>query len=233
MRSDMPPTVSRRRDRVYGLAIIVLAFGGCMGLSVWGMRFSTPRPAPTPLPASPDGIVGFPQAVRPFDLVERARSLTVRERFRGFEAKGVRPDGTMDMSAAGTSLRFAFQSAQGRGPQPVRKPGTLPTRRFCGTQSVLLNQAGIGALPDRPSHACGSDEVTELARPLSCSIEQLWKLAEQRRIKRKGTAVVEYFESAMGPAFRFEKDRRNFVIAARDCKTELKGRDQRGFLPRP
>jgi len=225
--------MSRRRDRVYGLAIIVLAFGGCMGLSVWGMRFSTPRPAPVPLPASTDSILGFPKSVRPFDVVERARALTVRERFRGFEAKGVRPDGTMDMSAADTSIRFAFQSAQGRGPQPIRKPGTLPSRRFCGSQSVVLNQSGITALPDRPSHACGSDEIAELALPIACPIEQLWKLAEQRKIKRKGTAVIEYFEAALGPAFRFEKDRRNFVIAARDCKTELKGRDQRGILPRP
>ncbi|HXS19249.1 MAG TPA: hypothetical protein VN764_18755, partial [Polyangiaceae bacterium] len=140
MGTDPSLSISRRRDRVYGLAIIVLAFGGCMGLSVWGMRFSTPRPAPKPLPASPEGITGFPNAVRPFDLVERARGLTVRERFRGFEAKGIQADGTMDVSQAGASLRLAFQSAQGRGPQPVRQPGTLPSRRFCGTQSVILNQ---------------------------------------------------------------------------------------------
>lgn len=232
MENDLTPTLRRRRDRIQGLAIIVLAFGGCMGLSIWGMRVSTPRPAPAPLPASEDGVIGFPSGVRPFDVLERARALTLRDRFRGFEAKGVRPDGTLDFSQPGTDLRFVFQSPQGRGPQPVREPGTLPQRRYCGAQSVVVDKGGIVAVADRPDHPCGSDEIEELGVPTACTIDALWKIAEQKKIKRKGVATIEYFDAVGGPAFRFDKDRRTFVVSARDCRTEFKGREQRGFLPR-
>jgi hypothetical protein len=221
----------RRRDRVYGLSLIVLAFGGCMGLSVWGMRASTPRAAPSPLPATSEGIVGFPRQVRPFDVLLRARGVSVRDKFRGFEAKGIQENGTLDLTQSTSSLRFVFQSPQGRGPQPERVPGTLPDRRYCGTQSVVLDKDGIVALIDRPKIPCGSQEIEDLGIPAACGIEQLWKIAEEKKMKAQGTASIEFFEATGGPAFRFQKDGRSFVVSARDCKKEFKGREQRGGLP--
>lgn len=221
----------RRRDRILGLTIIVLAFAGCMGLSVWGMRVSTPRPAPEPEPASQDGLPGFPKAVRPLDILGRARSLTVRQKFRGFEVHGLKRDGTLDLTKAGSSLKFVFQSPQGRGPQPVRKPGTLPDRRYCGTQAIVVNSEGITALPDRATAPCGSSEIEDIGTPIGCGLEDLWAVAEKKKIKTRG-ASVEYFEAASGPAFKIESDRRILVVSARDCNKELKGREQRGTLPR-
>jgi len=221
----------RKRDRVLGLAIIVLAFGGCMGLSLWGMRVSTPQPAPPPPPVSQDGIVGFPDAIAPFDMIARAKALSVRDKFRGFAARGVKRDGTIDLTSSNAQLRLSFQSPQGRGPQPEREPGTLPERRYCGTQSVILDQTGISASEDRPKVPCGGKEIEELSVPPGCSLEALWKFAEKKKIRVKGTANIDYFEANGGPAFRFEKDGRSFVVSARDCEKELKGREQRGGLP--
>ncbi len=215
-----------------GLAIIVLAFGGCMALSVWGMRVSTPRPAPPPLPASQEDLDGFPQHVRPFNLLERARSLTVRPRFRGFEATGVKQDGSIDLSKKGSSVRFAFQSPQGRGPQPAREPGTLPQRRYCGSQSVVVDKKGISASEDRAKVSCGSNDIDDLEVPERCSLHQVWKLAKKRKFKGKGTAKIEFYQSHSGPAYRFTKDKRSFVVSAEDCKKELKGRAKRGGIPR-
>jgi len=232
MATQPPLSHHRKRDRIYGLSTIVLAFAGCMALSVWGMRFSTPRPAPLPPPASQEDISGFPSEVRPFELLERARGLTVRQKFRGFEAKGVHREGHLDLSSPTSSLRFVFQSPQGRGPQPQREPGTLPERRYCGTQSVVVDHAGIIAWADHAKTPCGGKEIEDLPPPVGCTIEKLWAIADSKKMKKKGTADVEYFEAQGGAAFRFEKDRRSFVVSARDCKTELKGRDQRGILPR-
>ena len=233
MGTQPPLSQHRKRDRILGLSIIVLAFGGCMGLSVWGMRVSTPQPAPAPLPASKEDIDGFPHRVHPFDVLPRARTLTVRQRFRGFEAVGVKPDGSIDLTEDKSSIRFAFQSPQGRGPQPEREPGTLPTRRYCGTQSVVIENSGIAARPDRPQVPCGGREIDELVVPRHCSIEQLWQIARKKKIKTKGTATIEYFQAQDGPAYRFVKDKRSFVVSALDCKNELKGRAQRGSIPRP
>ena len=222
----------RKRDRLLGLTIIVFSFAGCMGLSVWGMRVSTPKPAPAPSPVSQEGIPGYPNAVRPFAVVERARGLTVRQKFQGFEAEGVRRDGTVDVTAGESSIRLAFQSPQGRGPQPEREPGTLPDRRYCGTQSVIVDSRGISALEDRAKVPCGGRDIVDLATPKACTIEDLWAVADKKKMGKRGTARVEYFNAHGGPAFRFVKDKRSFVISARDCKKELKGRDQRGGIPR-
>lgn len=222
----------RKRDRILGLAIIVLAFGGCMGLSVWGMRVSTPRPAPAPLPASQADLPGFPQAVRPLDVLQRARHLTVREKFRGFEARGLKRDGTLDFTRNDTSLKFVFQSPQGRGPQPERVPGTLPNRRYCGTQTIVVDRKGISALPDRANVSCGGKEIEDLGLPIGCGIDAVLVAAEKKKMKTRGGVKIEYFDAASGPAFRLDSERRTLTLSARDCKKELKGREQRGTLPR-
>lgn len=226
-----PTRSARGRDRLIGLAIILSSFAACMGLSLWGMHASTPRPAPTPQPATFERLEGFPEAVRPFELLSRARELSVRRRFVGFEAEGVSPKGTIDLTQKKSSLRYVFQSDRGRGPQPPRDPGTLPDRRYCGTQSVLVGEGGIAAQEDRPDVACGSREIVDLGTPEHCSLDRLRKVASKHGIKSTGRVSIEYYGAQAGPAFRIRRGKSTVVISAHDCETVLKGRKQRGAVP--
>jgi hypothetical protein len=213
------------------LAIILLAFLGCMGLSVWGMMVSTPRPAPVPAPVTTEGIRDFPKAVQPFAMLARAQSLSVRDKFRGFTIKGIRADGTVDLTEENAFIRYSFQSASGRGPQPPREPGTLPNRRYCGVQHVLLDRQGIVAKGDNPHRACGSGLIEDLGEPRHCPITRLWKTAKKNGFDLNKPARLEYFEAEDGRAFRFTQKRKSIVVSARNCHSLFKGRASRGGPP--
>src|SRR5690606_5467074 len=99
-----------RRDKMIGLLIIFGTFALCMVLSLWGMSVSTPTQAPEPGPPSTEHLPGFPKQVNALHLVDRARLLTARSKFRGFVATGVEPNGLMDFTKQNVSVRYAFQS---------------------------------------------------------------------------------------------------------------------------
>lgn len=231
MQSKVPVSPERRRDKMIGLLIIVLSFGFCMAFSLWGMSVSTPTLAPEPGPPTTEHLPGFPKQVDPLHLVDRARSLSVRTKFRGFVASGVKPDGTMDFTAKDTSVRFAFQSPQGMGHQPPRQGGTLPTRRYCGLQSVFVKNDGIFATKDDPERSCPRNDPENISVSDECTLEDVWDLAIERKIKDKGTATIELYDAFDGPAFRFKKGRHDFVVSARNCEKILKGRSARGSVP--
>jgi hypothetical protein len=228
-------TPSRRRDRIWGLTILLSTFGACLGLSLWARDASIHDPAPPPAPPTRD-FLGFPDKVRPFQVLPLAQGLTVRPLLQGFVAEGVKPDGTLDFSQSPTHLRFAFQSLPGRGPQPNRTGGTLPTRSYCGRQDVQVGRAGLATTPDHPSQTCPRQDPRALPVPDSCDLKDVWKFATKEKGISKGTAVIEYFWARLGPAYRFAaKDGRGrmqrFTLSARDCKTVLSGADQRGSVP--
>lgn len=231
MGNRRPISPERRRDKWTGLAIIVLSFLGCMGLSMWGLRASTPKPAPDPLPLSKEEIPGFPNEVDPFAVIARARALSHRERFQGFEVTGVSANGVVDLSKPGTSIQFSFQSESGRGAQPIREPGTLPNRRFCGLQHIWLDKNGIVARPDNPGRSCGSGDVEELKVPTACTIKGVWKIAKKQGFDRKKAAQIDYYDSVGGPAFRIVQGKRRLSVSARDCSSVLKGRESQGSVP--
>jgi hypothetical protein len=221
----------RRRDMMVGLLIIIVAFGGCMALSLWGMSRSTPSLAPEPKPPSLERLPGYPDEVDPLALIDRARGLSVRTKFRGFVATGVDSEGTVDLNTKGHSIRFSFQDPSGIGHQPPREGGTLPLRRYCGLQSVYLMKKGIYADVDQPERACPHNTPENLPIPKKCSLKDIWDIAEKRRIPASGTARVEFYDSFDGPAFRFKKDKHEFVVSADDCKRILSGRAGRGIVP--
>lgn len=231
MTMKAPISPERRRDKWIGLLIIVFAFGGCMGLSLWGMSKSTPQLAPEPAPPSMERIAGYPEQVDPLKLVARAREISVRTKFRGFVAVGVDASGVVNLKNKKNSIRYSFQDPSGIGHQPPRQGGTLPNRRYCGLQSVLLKKPGIYATKDQAERACPHTPPENLPLPKECTLEDVWKIAEKRRVKADGTARIEYFDSFDGPAYRFRKDRHQFVVSANDCKKILTGRAGRGFVP--
>lgn len=222
---------SRRRDMAFGLLILFCAFVACLLLSLWGMHASTPRLAPEPESPTQIGLEGFPEKVDPFDLLRVALDVTVRDRFQGFVAKGVRSNGTIDFNQTDTHVRYSFQSPSGLGPQPPRKGGTLPTRRYCGQQSVMVDSRGLFAKPDNPERPCPSTPPEALLPPERCTLEQVWGLAKKRNISSKATAEIEYYHAQAGPAFRFKSAAKSFIVAAKDCKTILTGRESRGQVP--
>lgn len=226
-----PVSKERRRDKWMGLLIIVLAFGGCMGLSLWGMSKSTPQLAPQPEPPSLERIPGYPDHVDPLKLIDRARELSVRSKFRGFVATNVEPSGKVNLKLKTSSVRFSFQDPSGIGHQPPRQGGTLPNRRYCGLQSVFLRKDGIEAAMDQAERACPAAAPENLPFPKDCTLEDVWEIAEKRRVKAQGTARIEYFDSFDGPAYRFRKDRHQFVVSANDCSKILTGRASRGMVP--
>jgi len=231
-----PNEPSRRRDRVLGLLILCTTFAGCLGFSLWARDAAIHDPAPPPGPPTRD-FKGFPNAVRPFEVLPLAQGLSIRPHLQGFVAQGVKPNGTLDFDKKNTHLRFAFQSLPGRGPQPNRTGGTLPVRSYCGRQNVQVGRAGLATSPDHPEVSCPRADPRALPVPEKCDLRDVWTFAsKERRIAAKGTAEIEYFWSKAGPAYRFaakdQKDKmQRFTLSARDCKTLLTGADQRGTVP--
>jgi hypothetical protein len=215
-----------------GLGILVGAFIGCMALSLWAMHVSTPGALTPPLPPSTLGLPGFPRQVRPFELIGAARKMSERTVFVGMSVKGLKRDGTVDLTEESSNVRYSFQDARGIGAQPPRRGGTLPARTFCGKQSVRLTDSGMGATWDSPSSSCPGGGLPEVPPPgPTCGPEQLWKLAEKRRIRSDGTAQVDYLKSRSGPIFRFKHGSHQFSVLASDCKTIVRGADEQGAVP--
>ncbi len=230
MTSPVSPLAPRRRDMILGLAIIVLAFAGCLGLSLWAKRESTPQKPTLPGPPTTVELRGFPSHVDPLELVPRAAGMTPRSLFRGFVAEGVLPSGELDFKRKGTHLSFVFQSPPGLGPQPAREGGTLPRRSYCGKQGVRVTKDGIQLEPDVTDLPCGRYDPEALELPKSCTLEKVWALAKHRKIKG-GVARIEYYEARNGGAYRFSAGREGFSVSAADCSKILKGRDERGHVP--
>lgn len=223
---------ANRRDKWWGLTIIAASFVGSLGISLWAKHESTPKPPVEPAPPSQERVSGFPSAVRPFDVLERARELTPRTQFRGFVAEGVRPDGTLDFANEKSKLRLSFQSKKGEGPQPLRQGGTLPTRTFCGKQDVRVSKDGIFAEPDVTDLPCAKKEPKNLKPPAACSLEQVWEVAKKRGVAEDAWARVEFFESRKGSAYRFfHNGKQRFVVSAKDCEKLLRGKDEQGEVP--
>lgn len=231
----IPSGRPRLADAAAGLLIIVLSFAGSMLYSLWARDAAIAPPAAAPGPPRRD-FPGFPARVRPFEVLDVARGLTVRQLFQGFVAEGMTSEGTIDLTLKKNSLRFSFQDQKGRGPQPYREGGTLPIRTYCGRQSVVADSRGMVAQEDIPNVPCSRPEPRELPTVASCRIEDVWKVAKRHDFRLNKPARVEYFRAKGGPAYRLvQKDRRSktltLVVSARDCRSVLEGKQQRGSVP--
>jgi hypothetical protein len=230
--SPSPFAPDRRQDMLLGMGILVGAFLSCIGISLWAMHLSTPGALTPPEPPVAANVPGFPNRVRPFELVGLARTLTERKVFVGFSVKGLNRDGSVDLTQESSSVRYSFQDPRGLGAQPPRRGGTLPVRTYCGKQSVRLAESGLGAMWDNPASSCPGAGPAEIPEPSPrCGAEQLWKLAEKRRVPTSGTAQIDYFRARVGPIFRFKHGNQQFSVLASDCRTIVRGADEHGSVP--
>lgn len=213
-----------------GLGVLLLAFVGCLGLSLLAMHEATPQEIPKPLPPTTDALPGFPTRVRPFELLGRAREMTERTVFVGMTVRGLRKDGSLDLTEESHNVRYSFQDPRGIGLQPTRKGGTLPTRTYCGKQSVRLTVEGIGSTADTPGIPC-TGSGPEALPPPACKMSELSKVAEKKKVVLAGGVHLDYFKSRAGPAYRIKHGSRQVTILGSDCKTILRGNDERGSVP--
>lgn len=218
----------RRADRVRGLVVLAGAFFAAIGVA-WQTRERTRVTAPPP--PSTEGLVGFPSRLDAASNLERARGLTRRDRFRGFVAEGVASDGTLDVGRPGSKIRYVFQSARGKGPQPPAIDGRPHRRTYCGKQIVHLDARGIHADPDQPMAMCSRLDDDALSEP-ACSTRDVWRRAIEKGAPATGHAIIEYYVAVAGPAWRFQLPgtRHRFSLSG-DCTRELEGRDIYGSVP--
>jgi hypothetical protein len=228
---DSSDARARRRDKVIGLGIVAVAFAVSMLISLWAKYNSAPPESVEPDPPTTAGLTGFPKKVDPVATLARARALTQRPLFRGFVAEGVGPSGLVDVSDKGSRIRYSFQSEPGRGAQPPREPGTLPSRTFCGRQSVVVTHEGIGAEPDAVSFPCTGTQHEALPEP-KCQLSELWQRAKKKGAPPRREARIEYYRSPRGPAYRFSipGTKHRWVVGA-DCERELTGKQALGSVP--
>jgi hypothetical protein len=226
-----PDDLDRRRDRVLGLVIVAVAFAICLLISLWSKEQSRPETSEPPGPPTLKGIVGWPNTVDTVDTLPAARALTRRPLLRGMVITGVKSDGSLDFSAPGTRVRYAFQSPPGHGPQPEREPGTLPKRASCGKQNVIIDSRGMVAEKDQADYPCARPEAEGLPTP-RCSLREIWRIARKRNIPTAAPAQISYFRAKAGPAWRFEipGGAQRFTIYG-DCKRELQGSEAQGSVP--
>jgi hypothetical protein len=212
----------RRRDRVVGLMIVLVAFVASIALSLWAKRASKPEVAAPPAPPTTGGVVGFPNAVDVVGSLHGARAVTSRKILRNIWAEGVKSDGIIDLNDVSGRARYTFQSLAGDGPQPAREPGTLPRRHYCGKQTVHLKKEGLIADPDVTDYPCPSQVLDPLPEPPRCGFAEVWAHAIKQGAPRNRMARIEYYRAKAGPAFRFEipGTAHKFVLYG-DCGREL------------
>ena len=215
----------RRTDRLRGLVIVGLTFVLCLLISVWAKRRSLPVLSTPPEPASPLGVVGFPNAVDAVKTLARARQLSQRSLLRGLSADAVKSDGTIDVSAPNGRIRYSFQSDAGEGPEPPRQPDTLARHPYCGRQTINVHKDGIVAEPDAADAICAPHPIDPLPEP-HCSLADVWAHALTRGVPKERTAHIEYYRANAGPAWRFEAAhaRGRFTLYG-DCQRELDAKE--------
>lgn len=226
-----PEIAARRRDKLHGLAVVVLAFLVSLGISLFAKRISEPEQGRPPEPPTADGVIGYPAAVDAAATLVAARSLTRRSQLRGFVAEGVRSDGTLDVRGEKGSVRYTFQSGPGQGPQPPRIPGVVPRRNMCGRQNVWVRAKGIVAEEDQIGLPCPHDPIEPLPEP-RCTLKQIFEHAIEKGAAADRLARIEYYRSTAGPAWRFQLSdgSMRFSIYG-DCRRELNQRESFGLLP--
>jgi hypothetical protein len=225
-----PESLSRRRDRVWGLLIVGSAFLAGLCISWWARGVSTPSEVEAPAPATTVGVTGFPHKVDVLASLETARFATKRGELRGLSAIGVGSDGTVDVAAVGRTISISFASARGQGPQPPRPPGTLPRHEFCGRQHVRVNGSGLFADPDMPGMSC-VPTMEPLPTP-RCGPKQVWQAALKRGMPADQLANMTYFRSVSGPSWRFElPSQHKTLVLYGDCERELIGSESIDVTP--
>ena len=222
---------ARKRDRTKGILIVGSAFLAALTISWWANKTSMPPTSAQPEPPTVEGVLGYPNAVDPLEMLAAASALTERKELRGIVAVGVNQEGTVDVTKPGAHIKYVFQSRRGEGPQPAREHGTLPRQGYCGKQAVQIRADGISALADQPTYPCSAQHRGELPEP-RCGPRELWRVAAQRRFPTNKPMRVEYYRANVGPAWRVEVPGTSHrMMLYGDCEREISGSDAFGSVP--
>jgi hypothetical protein len=210
---------ARHRDRVAGLTVVSVAFFIALAISWWAKLKSQPDSLAPPGPPTTVGIVGYPSAIDPIQVLGVARGLTRRTQLRGIAVEGVKSDGTVDVSNGTSQVRYSFRSLPGEGPQPSRDRHELRHSPYCGEQTLRLGRDGLVAEPDRGDARCNPIFADALPDP-HCGPRDVWRHALTRAPGTAGLARIEYYRADAGPAWRFAGNGQSFSLYG-DCAREL------------
>jgi hypothetical protein len=210
-----------------GFAIIGAAFVSALAISWKSSQSVRPNLAEEPAPPTTEGLKGFPDRIDAIESLALAETLTERRQLRRIWASGVASDGTVDLNAPNASVRYEFDSARGEGPEAPRPLGTVPRGPYCGRQTVNITPQGIFSDPDNPTARCAPDAGDALPEP-RCTLQHIWQTAVARGADAKGRAVIEYYRSNAGPAWRFSMAGSSVRFSVYgDCERVLAGSDAR------
>ncbi|MEZ4372186.1 MAG: hypothetical protein R3B07_15250 [Polyangiaceae bacterium] len=220
-----------RSDRLRGMLIVFVTFLATLCLAWWAKWKNTPVPAEPPAEPDESAVVGFPKAIDAVATLPNARKRTPRDVLRGIVLRGVKSDGTVDITEKGSEVRYVFQSRPGEGPQPPRDPEGRPNRPYCGKQVVKVKAEGLQEDEDETKYSCSSKGFEPLPEP-RCGPKEVWAHAVAASIPKDKPAQLEYYRAKAGPAWRFRipGTRHRFSLYG-DCERELKGLDEVGSVP--
>ena len=163
-----------------------------------------------------------PKNIDVLQLLQVAKSRSVRPDLVRLTASPVEDDGRVDLTQLGASIRIVLSSPRGAGPQPIGSQGVPERRIYCGQQLVRADAKGLHFEEDRPKHRCaGSYQALDMP---SCSLAVLAKKATEREeAKTKGAAIAEIYSSVSGTTWRLSYPRNGYSLAMpADCSRELK-----------
>jgi hypothetical protein len=161
-----------------------------------GARSAPPADGPTPAERLPGG----PGAVDASALLPLARRLARGNgaEFASFRARGVRPDGTLDVGAQGAPPPATLLFVRPLDPTADQPPGTArPAPPAAGAYAIDVTRGGM----QRPRPVPMPDDITgNPVREPRCSLRQLWGAARAAGAPAGAVATVAYEASrAPGP----------------------------------
>jgi hypothetical protein len=221
-----------RRERATGLTILGAAFVVALIVSWLVKRAVHTAPEEALSPPSREGLSGFPERFAALSALQRAREMSSRSGLFGIVLQGVRSDGTQQLAGGPvkSSARFVFGSRRGEGPQKPVPPGERRRRDQCGRQEVIVDEAGIYAMPDDDEHDCKGLKG-RLPDP-TCEPVQVWKRAMEHGIPADLPAQLEYYQAKAGPAWRLRiPDTSHEFVLYGDCEQQLQGSEAAGKVP--
>ena len=222
-RASAPPTDDQafRRDRMWGLVIIVMAFGASLGLSVWSHRAVQPPSVDNPSGVT-DGVVGWPSAVHAVRSLPAARRLSPWPTLSSITVSGVRSAGTLDVENKG-HVRYIFE---GPPEDPADKPGA---ETLCPLQVVTLGVPGLVADRAVTDRRCPKPPPVPLPDP-KCGPGDVWEFALDKGYTPDSLANLHYYRSVSRPAwsFRLQLGNSAFSVDAQ-CEMELSPKQARRY----
>jgi hypothetical protein len=225
------PEYFKLRDRLRGGFVMFVGLVISFGTTLWAKEQIRPRGPHGASISRTKGVVGFPMAVDGVKSLAVAQKLGRGRAFRGMILDGVKSDGTLNLAFGRTNVKYVFQANATRNTAKNIPNQPAPPFMVCPRQVVKLKREGMIAEGDRPNATCPSELGHPLQKP-RCGAKEVWEKALAKGASKEESARLEFYQSKVGPAWRFQLPRTQFAInLSDDCKREIRAEDAVGRVP--